>query len=278
MTNQLETVDQIRRILIERGMEFGPRLLVAAIILAAGFYAGRWLAGMLDRALQRFELEPPVRLLLVRLVRLAVLGLFLILALQNLGVQLLPLIAGLGVAGAGIALAMQGVLGNVVAGLTIIFTRPFRVGEYVSMVGEEGQVESIELFTTVLSHPDQSRVVIPNRKIVGEILHNYGKIRQIDVTASVSYDTDLNLALQVVRETLAANPKVLQNPSPVIQVAEMADYCIDIAVKPWVAVTDYIPVPGELNKALYEAFVQRGIQVPFPQHEVRLLNDPAPPT
>ena len=89
------------------------------------------------------------------------------------------LIAGLGVAGAGVALAMQGVLSNVAAGLTIIFTRPFKVGEYIAIAGVEGRVEEISLFDTVLSHPDRSTVVVPNRKIVGEILHNYGSIRQI---------------------------------------------------------------------------------------------------
>ncbi len=81
-----------------------------------------------------------------------VLGLFAIMALQNLGVELLPLIAGLGVAGAGIALAMQGILGNLAAGLTIIFTRPFHVGDYISIAKEEGEVLDISLFSTTLGH------------------------------------------------------------------------------------------------------------------------------
>ncbi len=114
-------------------------------------------------------------------------------ALQNLGVELLPLIAGLGVAGAGIALATQGVLGNVVAGLSIIFSKPFRVGEYIAIAGVEGTVETISLFSTTLAHVDRSRVIVPNRKIVGEILHNYGRIRQLDVSVGVAYDTDINL-------------------------------------------------------------------------------------
>lgn len=101
--------------------------------------------------------------------------------LQNLGVELLPLIAGLGVAGASIAIAMQGVLGNMVAGLTIILTRPYRVGEYILINREEGEVSMIGLFNTTLAHPDLSRVVIPNRRIVGEVLHNYGQIRQLQI-------------------------------------------------------------------------------------------------
>ena len=161
-------------------------------------------------------------LLLVRLVRLLVLALFLIMALQNLGVELLPLIAGLGVAGAGIALAMQGVLGNIVAGLTIIFTKPFRVGEYISIVGVEGQVESIELFSTRLSHADRSIVVVPNRKIVGEILHNYGQIRQLSLSVNIKRAQDVDGALAAVQAVVNANAAVLKQPAPLIGVTKLA--------------------------------------------------------
>jgi small conductance mechanosensitive channel len=199
-----------------------------------------------------------------------VIGLFAIMALQNIGVQLLPLIAGLGVAGAGVALAMQGVLGNLVAGLTIIFTKPFRVGEYVSIAGEEGLVESISLSTTVLSHPDRSLVVIPNRKIVGEILHNYGNLRQLDVAVSVGLDADLNAALAAIDEVVRANPRVLADPKPVIAVGGFAPGAIAIAVKPWVSVRDFGAAGGELTQAIVEIFRARGIAIPLPQQEVRM--------
>jgi len=180
MPIQLDALEQAKSTLIDLAIKFGPKVLVAILIAIAGFYAARWVGKVVNRSLLKFDLEPPVRLLLVRIAGLLVGGIFIIMALQNLGVELLPLIAGLGVAGAGIALAMQGVLGNLAAGLTIIFTRPFRVGEYVALSGVEGQVEAIDLFSTRLSHPDRSIVVVPNRKIVGEILHNYGAIRQLN--------------------------------------------------------------------------------------------------
>jgi small conductance mechanosensitive channel len=211
----------------------------------------------------------------MRVLWLLVMGMFLVMALSNLGVDLVPLIAGLGVAGAGIALAMQGVLGNLAAGLTIIFTKPFRVGEYVSMVGVEGRVEAIQLFSTKLSHPDLSRVVIPNRKIVGEILHNYGNIRQLDVVVGVAYSTDLNAALAAVNDVLKVNKRVLQDPAPVVRVRVLADSSINLEVKPWVNVPDYGPAGGEINKAVVEEFRVRKISIPFPQREIRLLNPAA---
>jgi small conductance mechanosensitive channel len=276
MDPSLAALDQVRSAAIDLGMKFGPKLLVAIIVMTAGYFTANWVAAGLGRMLQKLELEPPVRQLLLSITRVLVLIVFAIMALQNLGVELLPLVAGLGVAGAGIALAMQGVLGNLVAGLTIILTRPFRVGEYISIVGEEGQVAEIRLSSTTLSHLDLSQVVIPNRKIVGEILHNYGRVRQLQIEVGVAYDTDLNHALSTVREVLKANPRVLENPAPVIHVSQLADSSVTIGIRPWTSTTDYGPSAGEIRKALVEAFRARGIIIPFPQREVRLLGGAAP--
>ncbi len=271
VTDQLQALDQVRSAAIDMGMKFGPKVVVALAIVAAGYVAAGWAERAATRMLERFHLEPPVRRLLERALRLLVIGLFVILALQNLGVELLPLIAGLGVAGAGVALAMQGVLGNVAAGLTIIFTRPFRVGDYISIQKEEGEVLDISLFSTVLGHADLSRVVIPNRKIVGEILHNYGRLRQLAVEVGVAYDTDLGAALQAVDEVLAANARVLKDPKPGVQVSRLADSSVRISVNPWVNVPDYGDATGEINRAILETFRRRGFVIPVPQHEVRMI-------
>ena len=275
MNEQVVAISQVKATLVDLAIRFGPKVLVAILIIVAGVFVGRWVGKAMARGLRGLELEPPVRDLLVRIVKVFVIGLFAIMALQNLGVELLPLIAGLGVAGAGIALAMQGVLSNVVAGLTIIFTRPFRVGEYISISGVEGVVESIGLFKTTLNHADRSQVVIPNRKIVGEILHNYGSIRQLDITVGVAYETDLNAALATVGDVLRNNSRVLKDPTAVIGVKVLGDSSVQLAVKPWTAVADFGPTGSEINKALLEAFRNKSIVIPFPQHEVRMIGSAA---
>jgi small conductance mechanosensitive channel len=275
MDSQLQSLDQVKATVLDMAIKFGPKLAVAILILAAGFIVGRWAGRILEGVLVKFNLEPPVRALLVRVAQIVVVGLFAIMALQNLGVELLPLIAGLGVAGAGIALAMQGILGNVAAGLTIIFTQPFHVGDYISIAKEEGEVLDISLFSTTLGHTDRSKVVIPNRKIVGEILHNCGRIRQVTVTVGVAYGTDVNVALAIVDEVLRANPRVLQDPAPVIGVARLADSSVTISVNPWVKLPDYIASIGEINQSILETFTARNIVIPFPQREVRMLGGTA---
>jgi small conductance mechanosensitive channel len=263
-----------REELIRKAIEIAPKVFAALVILIVGLLIARWVGKFMMRALSKRDMEPPVRMLLVRIVKLLVLLLTLLVVADNLELKLVPLIAGLGVAGVGVGLAMQGVLSNLVAGLTIIFVKSFRVGEYIEISGAHGQVDVIELFSTTLIHPDLSRVVVPNRKIVGEIIHNYGKIRQADLSVGVAYDTDLNHALDIIRDILDKNPRVLKNPAPGVGTATLADSSIVIAIKPWVALPDFGPAQAEINKAVVERFREVGIQIPFPQRELRILTSP----
>lgn len=273
MGDQLKALDQVKTSAIDLAVKFGPKLLVALLILYAGHLVGRVVGRAAGRMLEHFDIDATLRTLIERIVRVVVFGLFLIMALQNLGVELLPLIAGLGVAGAGIALAMQGVLGNLAAGLTIIFTRPFKVGDYLSIASEEGEVLEMSLFSTVLGHPDLSRVVIPNRKIVGEILHNYGALRQLGVAVGVAYDTDISAALRAIDDVLKDNSRVLQDPAPVVRVGSLDDSSVTLRVLPWVKIADYGAAGSEVTRAILEKFRAAGITIPFPQREVRMLGD-----
>jgi len=250
----------------------GPALFGAMLVLAVGIYASRLVGKFATRWLDQRPIEPPVRLLMVRGARLVVILMALVIALGTAGVDVTALVAGIGVAGVGVGLAMQGVLSNFFAGLILIFTKPFRVGEYLELLGVQGQVEMIELFSTKLTHPDRSRVVIPNRRIIGEVLHNYGTIRQLDLGVGVSYDTDLNLALAMVRDILKSNSRVLKDPAPAVGITMLADSSINIAVRPWTKVADFGSAQAEIYQAIVEQFRQRNISIPFPQREVRLLN------
>lgn len=275
MEEQLRFMDQITSTAIDLSFRFGPKLLVAVLVLIAGVVAGRWAARGAERALARFELEPPVVALIRRVTYVVVFGLFVIMALQNLGVELLPLIAGLGIAGAGIALAMQGVLGNAVAGLTIIFSRPFRVGDYISIANEEGEVLEIQLFSTTLGHVDRSRVVIPNRKIAGEILHNYSRIRQLAIDVMVTNDTDIATALAVAVEATRGNARVLKEPAPFAAVVKLEAGGVVLGARAWTSVSDYAPAGGEVRQAILGAFRQRAISAPVPQREIRMVGTDA---
>jgi small conductance mechanosensitive channel len=264
-------VEHLRQKLLDFAAEYGLKVIGALIILVAGIMLARWLGKLLSDRLEKQHLEPPVRALLVRLAKLLVMIFTLVMVMDKFGVPITTLVAGIGVAGVGVGLATQGVLSNIVAGLTIIFTKPFRVGEYVELVGVNGQVKSIDLFSTTLLHGDQSRVVIPNRKIVGEILHNYGTVRQLDLSVGVAYGSNLTQVLTLLEEILKTNPRILKSPAPGLGVSSLGDSSITIAVKPWTSVADYGPAGAEIYQAILDRFRAQHIDIPFPQREVRML-------
>jgi small conductance mechanosensitive channel len=253
--------------------DHGAAYCSAIVALAVGFLAAHWFGGVVGRTLDKQRLEPPVRLLMVRAARLAVMALSLVIALDAAGFKITALVTGLGVAGVGIGLGMQGLLSNMVAGLSIIFTKPFRVGEYIAMLGVEGLVKHIDLVSTTLEHGDASRVVIPNHKIIGEILHNYGITRQLNLSVGVSYGADLKKAQALVVAILEGNPRVLKNPAPVVTVSTLGDSSIVISIQPWVRLEDVGPATSELNEAIIERFRASGVEIPFLQREIRMVKE-----
>jgi small conductance mechanosensitive channel len=261
---------------VEFLVTYGFQILGGIIIFVCGIFVAGALGRLVQKSLARFKLDQPVELLLVRVSKLIVILLAGILTVAKMGVDIAPLVAGVGVIGVGVGLATQGVLANLVAGLLIIFAKPFRVGEFIELVGESGVVDMIDLFSTKLRHFDKSIVVIPNRKIAGEILHNYGMIRQAELSVGVAYGSDLRAVERTVKGILAQNAKVLKEPSAVYGITELDSSSINIAIKPWVSVHDFPTICGELYPAIIEAFRDQRIQIPFPQREIRVLGSTSP--
>jgi small conductance mechanosensitive channel len=234
-------------------LAYGVRILGAAVIAAVGLVAMRWIGAIVSRAVEERAFDLPVRHLIVGVVRGGIFILTLIAVLDKLGVQIAPLIAGLGVAGLGLGFALQGILGDLVAGLYIATMKPFDVGEYLELLGVQGQVVDIGLLATTLMPPDASQIVIPNKKIIGEILHRYGSARQLTLKVVIATGADLERALVAVREVVGASARVLKEPAPVTSVETVAADTVTIVAKPWLAIADWEAAQAEL----YPAIVQR---------------------
>ena len=259
-------------VIVDLAIRYGFQVLGAVVIMAVGAVVARWAGRLANRWFERQATEPPLRILLVRVLRAVVMLFALVVALDKLGFQIAPLVAGIGVAGLGIGIALQGVLSNLMAGLTIIFTKPFRVGEYIALLGVKGVVASIDLSSTTLIHSDKSRVVIPNRKIVGEILHNFGTLRQLHLNVSVPHSAELGSVLAALGEVVLRDARVFKDPAPVIGIAGVTDDSVKIAVEPWCAVNDEGALEATLYRAIVEDFRARRLPLGPPTREVRVLN------
>lgn len=263
-----ELTEKVVFYLVDHGMQ----ILTAIVLMGIGVFIARWVGSLLHRWLRSKAYDEPVSNLIVKVVKLLIIGFIGVMSLGQMGVQITPLIAGIGVAGVGVSLAMQGILGNLVAGLTIIFSKPFTIGEYIELLGVYGQVTDIALFSTTLQHTDNSRVIVPNRKIVGEILHNYGHIRQLDLTATIGYGADLSRALAIVSNILQQNSRVLTEPAPVVGIAALHESSIALAIRPWVKVEDFVAAQAAIYQAVIENFRDEKIEIPIPRRDIHFLN------
>jgi len=202
-----------------------------------------------------------------------------LLGLAAMGINITPLVAVIGAAGFVIAFALQNTLSNFASGLMIMFYKPFDVGDYVETPAVSGKVQSMTLVTTNMMTPDNKLLVVPNNELWGKVITNVtgSSERRVDMKFGIGYDDDIALAEKALAEVVAANPKVLKEPEPVIRVAELADSSVNLICRPWVKTPDYWQVYWELTRAVKERFDADGISIPFPQQEV-IYKSSAPKT
>jgi small conductance mechanosensitive channel len=195
-----------------------------------------------------------------------------IVALDKFGVQVTALVAGISVAGVAASFAVQGVLANLAAGLSIMLSRHFRIGDYIEIGTTRGQVQSIDLTMTVLRTLEDARIIVPNRRIVGEIIYNYTGERRVPLTVQIAYHEDPGKVIRTVEEVLAENPRVLKSPPPEVGITRLDDSGVQIVLRPWCKAEDYWRVQYEVYGTILAKFRERQIQIPYPQREVRLLS------
>jgi small conductance mechanosensitive channel len=264
-------IPDVTKIVTDLLVRYSFQVIAAVAIFFVGLLCARVAGRFIERSLKRTTIETHLQLLLVRAGKALVLLFTAILALDKFGVQVTALVAGISVVGVAAGFAVQGILANLAAGLSIMLSRHFRIGDYIEIGTVKGQVHSIDLTMTVLRTLEDARVIVPNRKIVGEIIYNYTGERRVTMNVQVAYNADLDRALRTVREVLGENPRVLKNPPPDVGITRLADSGIQITLRPWCKADQFWTVHYEVYRALLDRFRQDGIEIPFPQREVRLL-------
>ena len=254
----------------ENAVHFSFQLMGAVVILFVGWLLARFLAKLTHRALHEKKIDITIERFIVMLVRWAVLACAILFALSNLGVQIAPLIAGLSVAGVGVGLALQGPLSNYASGVTLIFTKPFKVGDIIDVKGYQGEVTDIALPRTELLGLDGSRIIIPNKHIIGEVIKNFSEHRKLEINVGVSYNSDIDEALKLVKNILKSNALIPSNQPLKVGILEFADSSINLQAHVWVLQSNYIEVKFAVNKAILEEFRRHNIVIPFPQRDVHL--------
>ncbi len=263
---------------IQLATELGIGLVTAAVILLIGRWIVKGVTSLVRKALQKSEVDVTLERFICSLVYAILLTIVVIAAINQLGVQTTSLVAVVGAAGLAIGFALQGSLSNFASGVLIVLFRPYKAGDMIEAAGESGIVQEVQIFTTILNTLDNRRVVIPNSQIMAGSITNYtaNKLRRVDLTAGVSYGDDLDKVKAALKEVVAADERVVDDPEPTVAVFEMADSSVNFVVRPWVKSEDYWDVYFDLTEAIKKRFDQEGISIPFPQRDVHFYQQGGP--
>jgi small conductance mechanosensitive channel len=246
--------------------------LLAIVALWIGFKVTNRLSSLLSGAMLRKSIDPTIAEFAVSLFQIFLKIAVIITVLSYVGFETSSFIAVLGAAGLAIGLSLQGSLANFASGILIIMFRPFKAGDFVEAGGVAGSVKEIQIFSTILTSPDNKYIVVPNAQVTGSPIINYSRhdTRRIDLIIGVSYTADLQKSEQVLTSILENHPLVLKDPAHTIGVIALGDSAVNFAVRPWVKTSDYWPVQFELNKQIKEALDKENIGIPYPQMDVHV--------
>lgn len=272
MKEELAAVEQYMDLIIEFALKYGFQVIYAIIILVIGLIIARWLGNMIARVCESRNLDITLSRFMGNVVRLTVLAFVLIVVLGKFGITMTPFIAAIGAVAFGSSLALAGLLSNYGAGLSIIITRPFVVGDTIVIQGVSGVVEEIGLAATRLSTEDGEQITIPNKHIVGEILVNSFENKVVEMSIGISYDDEAQKAIDTIQKALQKIPEIVAEPAPQIGIEAFADSSVNIGMRYWVPTKKYFQTMYQANLAVYNALEQAGITIPFPQRDVHMLS------
>lgn len=279
MEKEIATVQTVINRVVEFGVDYSFQIVGAIIVLVAGVILGKWVANGIERLCEKKRLDVTLGHFLASLGRVMVLAFAVVIALSKFGITIAPFVAAIGAAAFGATYAIQGPLSNYGAGLAIIIGRPFVVGDTVQVAGVFGVVEVVQMAYTTLVTEDGVRITIPNKHIVGEILHNSGGYRIVEGTVGISYGDKPEQAIGVIRETMAGFREVAQSPAPQVGIDSFGDSAVVIGFRYWVPTQRYIETLHAVNLAVYQALGRERISIPFPQRVVTMApTKSGPPT
>jgi small conductance mechanosensitive channel len=274
MKQGLTTLQNAFNVVIEFLVNYSFQIVGAVIILFVGLFAARRLSNLTVKMCQKRNLDDTLTQFFGSSIKLLVLIFVVIITLGKFGISIAPFVAAVGAVALGASFAIQGPLSNYGAGLAIILTRPFIIGNTITVKGVSGVVEEIKLAYTFLTTEDEERITIPNNQIMGEILQNSFENKVVEASVGIAYHDDPQKAIDVIRETLEQFHQISSDPAPQIGIEAFGDSAINVGMRYWVPTKQYFQTIYKVNLSVYNALKTARITIPFPQRDIHLISPP----
>ena len=269
---ELSSIDKYSDMALEMIMTNGPKLILAIIVLLIGLRIIGGISKLLNKAFEKKKVDETLRPFILSMVTILLKVMLFVSVASMIGIETTSFVAIIGAAGLAVGLALQGSLSNFAAGVLIVAFRPFKSGDYVEIGGVAGSVDSIQIFQTVLTTPDNKMIVVPNGSVIGSPITNYSRhaTRRIDLMIGVSYGSDLQKTKELLTRICESDDRILKEPGIKVGVHTLADSSVNFVVRPWVKTADYWNVYFDLMQAIKEGLDKEGIEIPFPQMDVHV--------
>lgn len=259
--------------MISQALWIGLKILLAIAIYIVGKWITNWILRLLNRAFERRNVDASLRNFLRSMIKVVMMILVILAAIQTLGINTTSFLAIFASAGLAVGMALSGTLQNFAGGVILLLLRPYRIGDYITAQGQSGTVKNIGLFSTQLSTPDNRIIYVPNSAISTSIVDNYSQptTRRVDWNISISYGDDVDVARKAILAMLSADKRVLTEPAePMVVVAELANSAVILKARAWCANDDYWGLFWDINEKMYKQLPAEGIHFPFPQMDVHI--------
>lgn len=270
---EIEQVERYYTIIKDYLVNYSMQVAAAILILLIGLWASKKISKAVERLLLKHNIDIALTNFIANVVKVLLIVMFVVIALGKLGISITPFVAAIGAASLGAGLALQGMLSNYGSGLAIIATRPFVVGDTISVKGESGQVKMIELGHTILINEENVEITIPNKHIVGEVLHNSFNNSLIMGEIGIAYSADSDKAIEVISRILSSHNKVANEPHAKIGIERFDDSAVIISYRYWAPTTELIDTKLDINQQIYAQIKAADIEIPFPQRVVTIKNE-----
>ena len=270
MEIELDTIQQIYNVVVEFIINYSFQILGAIIILIIGAKIAGWLGRLVTNLCEKKNVDITLARFLGNVVKILTLTFVIIIAIGKFGISIAPFIAALGAIAFGASFAISGPVSNYGAGLVIILSRPFVIGDTITINNVSGLVEEIHLATTILTTEDDEKITIPNKHIIGEILLNSFNNRIVESSVGISYQDDPEKAIGVIRDALSRIDDICSEPPPQIGIEAFGESSIDLGMRYWVPTKKYFQTLYSGNLAVHKALKEAQITIPFPQRDVNL--------
>jgi small conductance mechanosensitive channel len=254
---------------------YGLQVIGALATLVIGIWIAKWLASIASKVLSKRNVDPTLSKFAVSVIKIALITFVIISAISQVGIETTSFVAIIGAAGLAVGFALQGSLSNFASGVMLIIFKPLKVGDFIEGGGAMGSVETVGMFVTTLTTPDNKVVYIPNSALTGGNIVNYSAkdTRRVDMVFGIGYSDDIDKAKAVIKSLLDADSRILKDPAPQIVVSELADSSVNFKVRPWVNSADYWGVYFDITEQVKKNFDEQNISIPFPQRDVHMFQN-----